>query len=161
MNELPAGYMPLKLVSPPKHAFSKIDGVWHVYDIVRRRWVMLTPEEWVRQHLISEFLYRGYPLVTLSLEKSMSFNGIIHRFDLAVFGSRGIMLLAECKKFDIPLNDDILAQALRYNLTLRSPVLLITNGIQHQLFTLISDEYHFFSTRIPNFTELKRLTKQL
>ncbi|MFN3951359.1 MAG: type I restriction enzyme HsdR N-terminal domain-containing protein [Thermaurantimonas sp.] len=157
MKSKPTGYLSLNLVSPPEHAFRKVEKDWHVFDIIRRKWLVLTPEEWVRQHLVADLLSKGYPPVTLTLEKSITLNGMTRRFDLVVSGRSGTMMLVECKKFDVELDEKVYVQALRYNRSLNSPVVLITNGIMHQLFVSGMDEYRLYALRIPDFYELKNI----
>lgn len=161
MNVKPTGYLPLNLVSPPEHAFRKINGDWHVYDIIRRKWLALTPEEWVRQHLVAEFLSKGYPPTTLSLEKSILINGLLRRFDLMVFGSIGTMMLVECKKHNVELNEKVQIQALCYNKTIKSPTILITNGALHLFYVFKKNEYQLRTRQIPDFIQLKNIINQL
>lgn len=157
MKSNPTGYLPLNLVSPPEHVFRKIDNDWYVFDIIRRKWLVLTPEEWVRQHLVAELLSKGYPHVSLTLEKSIILNGMTRRFDLVVFGRSGMMMLVECKKFDVELDEKVYMQVLCYNRSLKSPVILVTNGIMHQLFVSGTDGYRLHSRCVPEFYELKNI----
>lgn len=160
MKDVFDDFKPLNLHSPPPHAFRSVPDGWQVYDVIRRRWLQLTPEEWVRQHLVAELLTRGYPSVTLALEKAFTLYGLTKRFDLAVFGAQGILLLAECKSPEVSLDDEVLAQALRYNHWFKSPAILITNGIDHHFYTRSTDAYYLTSKAIPDFVELKKLTTQ-
>ncbi|GCD76874.1 restriction endonuclease subunit R [Thermaurantimonas aggregans] len=160
MKDVFDDFRPLNLHSPPPHAFRSVPDGWQVYDVIRRRWLQLTPEEWVRQHLVAELLSRGFPPVTLALEKAFSLYGLAKRFDLAVFGAEGILLLAECKSPDVLLNEEVLAQALRYNQRFKSPAILITNGIDHHFYTRSIDIYYLTSKSIPDFVELKKIATQ-
>lgn len=161
MNSVFEIFQPLQLTSPPPHTFRRQNDSWQVYDIIRRRWLQLTPEEWVRQHLVAELLLRGYPPVTLALEKSFTLHGLTRRFDLAVFGAEGILLLAECKNPAVSLDDEVLAQVLRYNQWFKSSSVLITNGIHHHLYFRKSDSYYLAGHTIPDFVQLKKITSQL
>ena len=88
-----------------------------IWDGVRKRWLVLTPEEWVRQHLIR----------SLGEEK-----GARQRADVTVTGRDGrICLVAECKAPHVPLDERVLAQAVRYNSVLEAPFILVTNGLRH------------------------------
>jgi hypothetical protein len=101
--------------------------------LVRRKWVALEPEEWVRQHLISHLtLTLGYPLSLMAVEHRLTLNDVEKRADLVCYNNSGIpVLLAECKAPGIKLSQDTLDQAARYNLVLQVPTLMLTNGLQH------------------------------
>lgn len=102
-----------------------------VFDPVRRRWVALTPEEWVRQYTIHR-LHRdfGYPLEVIQVEGAITLNGLTRRCDLVVYRDGQPWMIVECKKNDIPLTQKVCDQACRYNTVLRVPYLLLTNGKQ-------------------------------
>jgi hypothetical protein len=101
--------------------------------LVRKKWVALEPEEWVRQHLIyhlSENL--GYPMGLMAVEHTLILNDVAKRADLVCFNKdRKPVLLAECKAPTISLSQKTLDQAARYNLVLKVPTLLLTNGLKH------------------------------
>ncbi len=104
-----------------------------IFDPVRKRYVALTPEEWVRQHLIA-FLHteKGISLQLMACEKGLLVNRIPRRFDLLIFNASGKpSVIAECKAPSVPLSDSVFYQALQYNLALKVDYLLVTNGIQH------------------------------
>ena len=101
--------------------------------LVRKKWVALEPEEWVRQHLIyhlSENL--GYPMGLMAVEHTLILNDVTKRADLVCFNKdRKPILLAECKAPKITLSQKTLDQAARYNLVLKVPTLLLSNGLNH------------------------------
>ena len=106
---------------------------WQIFDVVRRQWCSLTPEEWVRQHLIL-FLNRqhDYPLSLMQTECGLKVNGMSSRADLIVYNRAGNpWLLAECKAPLVKVSQAVVEQVARYNTTLHSPWLLVTNG--HEL----------------------------
>ena len=109
------------------------EGVQQVWDVVRKKWIVLTPEEWVRQHLI-QYLNgeKGFSLNLMAVERNVKVNGMNRRYDLVVHDNSGKpLLLAECKAPDIKLAQSTFEQAARYNMTMRVPYLLITNGLEH------------------------------
>lgn len=109
----------------------KIDN-GRVFDIVRRRWVALTPEEWVRQQTINMLHYRFmFPLELMQVEAAITLNGMTKRCDIVVY-DRNVhpWMIVECKKESVPLNQKVIDQACRYNLVLKVPYLLLTNGSQ-------------------------------
>jgi hypothetical protein len=104
-----------------------------IFDIVRKKFIPLTPEEWVRQHCVC-FLnqYLDIPLGRMAIERSLNFNGLTKRFDIVAFSSSGTpQLLIECKAPEIPLSQKTLIQAGVYNTKLDTPFIWLTNGFQH------------------------------
>ena len=103
-----------------------------VLDLVRRRWVALTPEEWVRQQTIRLLHDRyGYPLELMQVEGTISVNGMTRRCDIVVYNSTGTpTMIVECKQPDVPITQKVCDQACRYNTVLQVPLLLLTNGRQ-------------------------------
>ena len=109
------------------------NGRTEVFDIVRRRYVTLTPEEWVRQHVVHALHdHQGYPLELMQVEGTIALNGMTRRCDIVVYGKAvRPMMIVECKQPDVPLSQKVLDQASRYNLVLQVPYLYVTNGLQH------------------------------
>jgi len=101
--------------------------------LVRKKWMKLEPEEWVRQHLIYYLTTNlGYPLGLMAVEHRLQLNGVEKRADLVCYNHDAHpVLLAECKAPNVALSQKTLDQAARYNLVLRVPNLLLTNGLQH------------------------------
>lgn len=109
-----------------------VDGTREIMDPVRRRWVALTPEEWVRQYTIA-YLHEqcGYPLELMHVEAAITLNGLTKRCDIVVYDkSVRPWMIVECKKESVPLTQKVIDQACRYNLVLQVPYLLLTNGHQ-------------------------------
>lgn len=109
------------------------DGKMMIFDILRKKYLMLTPEEWVRQHWIS-FLVKNlnFPKGLLALEKGLMYNQLQKRTDLVVWDKEGNpYLLIECKASQIRLTQKTLEQACLYQKKLQTKFLILTNGIQH------------------------------
>lgn len=128
-----------------------------MWDIVRKRWVVLTPEELVRQHLI-HYLHedKGYPLSLMAVEKGLKVNGMNRRTDLVVFNnSLKALLIAECKAPEVKISGATFDQAARYNMTLQVPYLLITNGMEHFCCSvdMVEGKVNYLKS-IPLYTEL-------
>jgi len=106
------------------------DGQREIFDIVRNRYVALTPEEWVRQHVIHQLHYElGYPLELLQVEGAITLNGMTRRCDIVVYDSNvKPLVIVECKKETVPLTQKVIDQACRYNIVLQVPYLCVTNG---------------------------------
>jgi type I site-specific restriction-modification system R (restriction) subunit len=105
----------------------------YIFDVVRKRFVLLTPEEWVRQnfmqYLISE---KNYPQSLMAVEKQISLNGKLFRFDLVVYRKNGQpLLVAEFKAPDVKISQETFNQVVRYNMSLKVKHVLVSNGLQH------------------------------
>jgi len=103
-----------------------------VYDELRKKWLQLTPEENVRQHLWKYLnIQFEYPKSLMAIEKKIIINKLEKRFDLLIYNKTGNpLMIAECKSPKIKLNQSTLEQILRYNIQLKATYLLITNGIE-------------------------------
>lgn len=113
------------------------DGRREVLDPVRRRWVALTPEEWVRQQTIAMLHCRyGYPLEVMQVEGAIDMGGLTRRCDIVVFRDGNPWMIVECKKPDVPLTQRVCDQACRYNTVLKVPFLLLTNGKQYVMVSV-------------------------
>lgn len=117
------------------------EGRREVFDIVRRRFVALTPEEWVRQHAIHQLHYElGYPLELMQVEGAITLNGMTRRCDIVVYdASVQPYIIVECKNETVALSQKVLDQACRYNLVLQVPYLWLTNGVR-QVYCRIEQE---------------------
>lgn len=103
--------------------------------LVRKKMIMLTPEEWVRQHFINFLLVEyNMPLNSIAVEYNLTYNGLSKRADILVFRQGKPQLLVECKAASIPLNENVLKQISAYQNSLRVPQLCITNGVEHFWF---------------------------
>lgn len=104
-----------------------------IFDEVRKKWVALSPEEWVRQHVLRWLMeVKKYPASLLAVEKSIEVNGLSKRCDI-VFFTRNLQpyLLVECKAPEVSVTQAVFDQAARYNLSLGAELFLITNGLNH------------------------------
>lgn len=104
-----------------------------ILDIVRRKYVALTPEEWVRQNFIRYLNEeKKYPLSLISVEASFPLYKTSKRFDILVYNRQGQPLaMVECKSPDVKINKEVFEQIIRYNLTYKLNILMVTNGLQH------------------------------
>lgn len=118
--------------STPRFQMRAENGRQMVFDALRQCWLLLTPEEWVRQNFVQHLLQaKNYPPQLVALEKEITVNGLKKRFDLLVFDAAfQPWMLVECKAEKVQLSSAVLQQALRYNLSLPVPFLVITNGAQ-------------------------------
>ncbi len=104
-----------------------------IFDSVRRQWVALTPEEWVRQHVLNFLLYElGCPKALIAVERKLLLNKLAKRADIVVYGRDGTpLLLVECKAPQVKLGPAAFEQAARYNSVFKVPYLMVTNGLVH------------------------------
>jgi hypothetical protein len=132
-------------------------GSEEIWDEVRRKWVVCTPEEWVRQHCVRYLIEElGYPPGLLSVEKGLKVNGLSRRTDVVVYSRKQEpLLIVECKAPEVALSQSTFDQVARYNLTLRVPYLLITNGVNHYCCKINLEEGSYsFLKEIPRYHEL-------
>lgn len=108
----------------------------YVRCLVRKKKIVLTPEEWVRQHFIAYFLNDlSYPKGLLTVEKKIQYGAMEKRWDLATFmANQECFLLLECKAPSIPITKAVFEQSLTYFKGLQSRFLVLSNGIEHVIF---------------------------
>ena len=101
-----------------------------IFDEVRKQWVILTPEEWVRQNFLQYLIQvKKYPASLIAVEKEILLGDIKKRFDIVVYNkNHQPWMIIECKEMSVTLNKKVLDQVLRYNISLQVPYLVITNG---------------------------------
>jgi hypothetical protein len=105
----------------------------YIFDIVRRRFVLLTSEEWVRQNFVMYLTdAKKYPLSLMAVERQIKVNGKIYRFDLLVYNKKGDpLLIAEFKAPGITVNQETFDQVVRYNMAFSVKLVIVSNGMQH------------------------------
>jgi hypothetical protein len=108
----------------------KEDGKEFIFDEIRKLWLRLTGEEWVRQNFLQYLVQvKQYPVSLLAVEKEIKLGELKKRFDILVYDRHHQpWLMVECKGMDIPLNDAVLQQVLRYNIAVPVEYMIITNG---------------------------------
>lgn len=128
--------------------------IW-VFDVVRKKFVVLQPEEWVRQHVVHYLIgHKGYPLSLINVEKQLLVNGLRKRYDIVIFKPDGsIHLLVECKAPAIRISQSVFDQVARYNMPLGSSYLMVTNGMDHFCcqMDMVQEKYTFLP-QIPDFS---------
>ncbi len=125
----------LEALNFPQYTFSVQwrKGRPYLFDPLRQRWVRLTPEEWVRQHLAQHLVQAlGYPAALIAFEAALTDQNRSRRADLIVYDRQGRpLLLAECKAPSVPITQTVVEQAGRYNRIVGAPYLVVTNGHVH------------------------------
>ena len=111
-------------------------GKTYIFDFIRKKWLILSPEEWVRQHVLNYLVQeKKYPSSSISIEKELSLNDLKKRYDIVVFNKHlKPILIVECKAPYIELDESVVEQALRYNRVIKAELLMITNGVSDLVF---------------------------
>jgi hypothetical protein len=112
-----------------------------IFDEVRKRWVILTPEEWVRQNFLQYLIQvKEYPASLIAVEKEIKLGELKKRFDIVVYDKLSEpWMIIECKEMNVDLSKNVLDQVLRYNITMQVPYLVITNGSYCMAFQCINN----------------------
>jgi len=143
----------------PKYGFKlkKSNNSIQIFDSIRKKWVIITPEEWVRQHIIQYLiLEKEYPTSLIAVEMSINVNQTAKRCDIVLFNRDAKpLVIVECKAPSVELTQKTFDQAAVYNMTLMVDYLLITNGINHYFCKVdfVNKKYDFVK-EIPRFEEL-------
>jgi|SRR5690554_920962 len=129
--------------------FKSSENKWFIFDEIRKKHVLLTPEEWVRQHVVRFFIdIKGYPKSHINVEKIVKINGMNKRYDVVVFNPKGeIFILVECKEPNVAITQAVFDQIARYNSSLNAEYLMVTNGLKHYYCKLdyINESYQFLA----------------
>ena len=126
-----------------------------IFDDLRKKFIVLTPEEWVRQHVVQFLIQeKKYPKSYINVEKQIKINQTNKRYDIVVFEPDGtIFLLIECKAPQININQTTFDQIARYNLELKAKYLMVTNGLNHYFCQMDFDnEKYLFLKELPGFS---------
>tara|TARA_R110001583_G_scaffold4351_2_gene25222 strand:+ start:57125 stop:57568 length:444 start_codon:yes stop_codon:yes gene_type:complete len=125
-----------------------------IFDIIRKKYVSLTPEEWVRQHII-HFLVedKKYPLSLIGIEKKLTINKLTKRTDILVFNTEGLPhIIVECKAPSVNITQNAFDQIARYNLKLNASYLIVSNGLEHYYCKMdFEKEAYVFLEHIPAY----------
>ena len=128
-----------------------------IFDQIRKKFIILTPEEWVRQHVIQFLLVeKKYPLSLINVEKVLKVNDLRKRYDVVVFNTDGsIFILIECKAPEIKISQSTFDQIARYNMTMKAQFLMLTNGLNHYFCKMdFENEKYLFLTDLPLYQVL-------
>ncbi|KQR94828.1 hypothetical protein ASG01_02890 [Chryseobacterium sp. Leaf180] len=125
--------------------FKKDKDKFFIYDHVRKTYLLLTPEEWVRQHWIHYYLHvKSFSASALILEKKILLNGLTKRIDLLITEKTLPKILIECKAPHIKLTEKTFEQTARYNSIVGASEIILTNGLHHINAYFDNGEYHFY-----------------
>ncbi|WP_104736156.1 type I restriction enzyme HsdR N-terminal domain-containing protein [Hanstruepera ponticola] len=134
--------------------FKNSENKVSIFDSIRKKFVVLQPEEWVRQHCV-QFLIKEkkYPASLINVEKELQINDLKKRYDIVVYNTDGsIHLIVECKAPKISIDQDTFDQIARYNLSLNASYLMVTNGLNHYYCQMdLEKECYLFLKDIPSY----------
>ena len=137
-----------------EYRFKSTENKVSIFDVIRKKFIILQPEEWVRQHCVHYLINeKKYPKSLINVEKELNINGLKKRYDIVIFNPDGsILLIVECKSHDITINQNTFDQIARYNLALNAEFLMVTNGLNHYYCQMDTEaERYQFLRDIPNY----------
>ena len=129
-----------------------------IFDEIRKKFILLTPEEWVRQHIIQFLLHeKKYPKSYINVEKLIKINDTNKRYDIIVYQPNGeLFLLIECKAPQVKITQETFDQIARYNLVLNAKYLMVSNGLNHYFCQMdFEKEKYIFLDSLPSYIEVK------
>ena len=135
--------------------FKNSENKVSIFDEIRKKFILLTPEEWVRQHVIQFLLQdKSYPKSYINVEKLIKINDLSKRYDGVVFQPNGeIFLLIECKAPEVAISQQTFDQIARYNLVLKAKYLMVTNGLNHYFCQMdFENEKYVFLKELPEYS---------
>ena len=137
-----------------KQKLKLIGEIQHIFDAVRKKYILLTKEEWVRQNFIHYLKNeKGYAFGLMNVEKTISYNNMKKRADIVIYNTTGTpFMIVECKSADVKINKDVFYQICRYNYKLGVKYLVLTNGLDTFCCEINYKEKKInLLSKIPNF----------
>ena len=129
----------------------------YIFDAVRKKYIVLTPEEWVRQNFIKYLVeFKNYPAGLIGVEQQLPGNNQMFRTDIVVYSkSAKAIIIIECKSEKIKLTQDAFDQAAKYNFQFKADYLIVTNGINHYMCKLnYQEKSYIFVKEVPDYKEI-------
>lgn len=132
MSKLANPFLSMIKIAYPAYPYKikAVNGKERIFDNIRKQWVTLTPEEWVRQNFLQYLIQvKKYPGALIAVEKEIRLSGLVKRCDIIVYDPlANPLLITECKAMDIPIDSTVAEQIIRYNMALPVRYLVLTNG---------------------------------
>ncbi|GAC1302519.1 MAG: type I restriction enzyme HsdR N-terminal domain-containing protein [Mucilaginibacter sp.] len=148
--------LPLQL-PPYPFKITEQNGQLTLFDVIRKKNIVITPEEWVRQHFVQYLIrQKNYPKTLIKLEGGHKLNGMPKRSDIVVYNSAGEkVLLVECKAPSVAIDQKAFDQVARYNMVHRVKLLAVTNGLQHYYCRIDFEKQAYqFIVELPDFKQI-------
>jgi type I site-specific restriction endonuclease len=130
------------------------DTTAYIFDEIRKKFLVLTPEEWVRQHVVQYIIHeKGYPKSLIKLEGGLKLHSLQKRTDIMVYNTMGEkILLVECKAPSVKITQKAFDQIARYNLIHQVPLLFVSNGLEHYACQInVKERNYQFVENLPHF----------
>ncbi|MCV9933802.1 type I restriction enzyme HsdR N-terminal domain-containing protein [Flavobacterium sp. LS1R47] len=137
--------------------FKNSENKVSIFDEIRKKFIILTPEEWVRQHVVQFLMVeKKYPKSLINVEKVLKVNGLRKRYDIVVYNPDGtIYILVECKAPEVKISQATFDQIARYNMTMNAQFLTVTNGLHHYFCQMdFENEKYEFLRELPNYNSV-------
>jgi len=153
LNILPS----MKTLNLPQYEFKLSPDETAIFDIIRKKFIVLLPEEWVRQHFVNYLInHLGYPAGLIKVEFGISYNKLSKRPDILAYDRQGQpLLLVECKSYDIKTSKSVFEQVAVYNKVIKAPYVVATNGLQHFCWSQNKETAKIeFMDEVPEFLSL-------
>jgi hypothetical protein len=134
--------------------FKNTENKLFIFDLIRKKFVSCTPEEWVRQNTLLYLIETlKYPKNYIQVEKQLNINNLVKRYDIVVYLPNGkIFLLAECKAPEIAIIQKTFDQIAQYNFILQADNLMLTNGLNHYFCTMdFENKKYLFLNKLPSY----------
>jgi hypothetical protein len=148
-------FEPIPLNLPPQpFKLTQTNGALYIFDELRKKHLLLTPEEWVRQHFVMYLIMvKNYPKSLIKLEGGLKINQTQNRTDILIFDKDGIPnILVECKASTVKINQKVFDQAARYNSLHRVKYLMVSNGLEHYCCEMNYEKHTYqFVNELPNY----------
>ena len=128
----------------PHHNFriKKETNKHFIFDEVRRRWVTLTPEEWVRQNFLQYLMQvKKYPSSLISVEKIIKVGELTKRYDIVVYNKNNPWMIIECKESNTTIDTQVIEQVMRYNMALAINYFVVTNGAESFAYEILGNAF--------------------
>ena len=132
----------------------KENSIVFIFDVIRKKFVKLTPEEWVRQHVVHFLLeQKHYPASLMNVEVGMEIQTMRRRADIVCYESDGgVRLITECKAPEVKITQTVFEQIAQYNMCLKAKYLLVTNGLEHFVCEINAEQKTYtFLQDIPDY----------
>ena len=136
------------------YRFKSTENNISIFDVIRKKFVVLQPEEWVRQHCVHYLIsIKKYPKSLINVEKLLKINDLKKRYDIVVYNTKGeVEIVVECKAPQITIDQSTFDQIARYNLVLNANYLMVTNGINHYYCQMdYTEKRYSFLKDIPDY----------
>lgn len=147
----------MQALNLPQYSFNikKDENKFLILDEIRKKFVVLTPEEWVRQHIIKYLInQKHYPSGRIGVEVSLKVNKTSKRSDIVVFDKSGNpFLIVECKATDVEISSKVFEQIATYNIQFQAPYLFVSNGLEHYFceIDIVNKSFRFIRD-IPDYS---------